>query len=273
MMNSREKLELLKKNLEKTDGLAVAFSGGVDSTFLLKVASDVLGDRVIAVTARSSTFPEREFREAEEFARKTGVRQIVVESEELAIPGFADNPADRCYFCKRELFGKVIETARQNGIRIVADGTNVDDGGDYRPGMKAEEELHVASPLREAGMTKADIRELSREMGLPTWDKQAFACLASRFPYGEKITREKLAMVDKAEQFLLDLGFREVRVRHHGNLARIEVGPAEIRRFYDETFMKKVYDALIEAGFTYVALDMKGYRTGSMNETLGLKKT
>ena len=269
-MDINEKLNLLKENLKKTKSLAVAFSGGVDSTFLLKVASDMLGENVIAVTARSSTYPEREFLESRAFASKLGVNQIVIESEELDIEGFSENPVNRCYFCKRELFGKILEVARRNGMLYVADGANVDDIGDYRPGMKAVEEFHVRSPLKEAGMTKEDIRQLSRDMGLPTWNKQAFACLASRFPYGEKITREKLMMIDKAEQFLLDLGFREVRVRHHGNLARIEVGKQEIGRFFTEDLMAKTYTELKSLGFTYVSLDMKGYRTGSMNETLSL---
>jgi uncharacterized protein len=269
-MDINEKLILLKENLRKAESLAVAFSGGVDSTFLLKVASDVLGDNVIAVTARSSTYPEREFLESRAFAQKIGVEQIVIESEELDIEGFSENPVNRCYFCKRELFGKIVEVARSHGKNHVADGANVDDAGDYRPGMKAVEEFHVQSPLKEAGMTKEDIRQLSRDMGLPTWNKQAFACLASRFPYGEKITREKLLMIDKAEQFLLDLGFREVRVRHHGNLARIEVGKQEIGRFFAEDMMAQVYAELKSLGFIYIALDMKGYRTGSMNETLSL---
>lgn len=248
--------------------LAVAFSGGVDSTFLLKVAADVLGDRALAVTARSSTYPERELREAEAFAKSLGARHVVIDSEELDIPGYSDNPVNRCYFCKRELFEKVRETARKNGIRYVADGSNQDDLGDYRPGMKAADELQVVSPLKAAGMTKDDIRLLSKELDLPTWNKPAFACLASRFPYGQKITREKLAMVDRAEQFLLDLGFRQVRVRHHGDLARIEVDPDERGRFFSGDLMGKVYEGLKSIGFTYVTLDLKGYRTGSMNEAI-----
>jgi len=271
-MDEMEKLAVLKENLIQAGSLAVSFSGGVDSTFLLKVAVDVLGDQVIAVTAKSSTYPEREFREAEAFARQLGVRHIVIESEELEIEGFSENPVNRCYFCKHELFGKVVEIAKQYGMRTVADGSNVDDIGDYRPGMQAVRELEVISPLKEAGMTKADIRKLSRAMGLPTWDKQAFACLASRFPYGQKITKEKLGMIDKAEQFLLDMGFRQVRVRHHGDLARIEVGSQEIGRFFNEELMGSVYNELKKIGFTYVSLDMKGYRTGSMNETLSLDK-
>lgn len=267
-MNAHGKLDKLKQNIKNMGSLAVSFSGGVDSTFLLKVASDVLGDKALAITAKSSTYPEREYREAEAFAKTLGVKHITIISEELEIEGFSENPVNRCYFCKHELFEKVREIAKQNGIMYVADGSNVDDTGDYRPGLQAVKELQVVSPLRVVDMTKDDIRLLSKEMGLPTWNKQAFACLASRFPYGQKITKEKLDMVDRAEQFLLDLGFREVRVRHHGDLARIEVGTNERSRFFDEEFMEKVYNKLKEIGFTYVSLDMKGYRTGSMNETI-----
>lgn len=270
-MELYNKLEKLKENIRKTNGLVVAFSGGVDSTFLLKVAHEVLKEDVVAVTARSSTYPEREFKEAINFAGSLGVKHVVITSEELDIEGFSDNPVNRCYFCKNELFSKIIEVAKENNIKYVADGSNIDDLGDYRPGMKAVKELGVLSPLKEAGMTKEDIRILSREMELPTWDKPAFACLSSRFPYGQKITKEKLDMVDKAEQFLLDIGFKQVRVRHHGEIARIEVSRYERSRFFDEELMDKVYAAFKDIGFTYVALDLKGYRTGSMNETIDTK--
>jgi uncharacterized protein len=264
----QEKLSMLQASIRRLGSLAVAFSGGVDSTFLAKVAHDLLQDRMIAVTARSSTYPEREFKEAADYVRQAGIRQFVIISEELDIDGFADNPANRCYFCKKELFNKIWEVAKQNKINFVADGSNLDDLNDYRPGMQATKELGVVSPLREAGLTKDEIRSLSRSMGLPTWDKPAFACLASRIPYGQTITKAKLAMVEQAEQYLLELGFRQVRVRHHGDLARIEVAATELERFYSRPLMLQVAERLQQIGFVYVSLDLKGYRTGSMNEVM-----
>ncbi len=268
MADPQEKLENLKEQIRQMGSLAVAYSGGVDSTFLLKVAHDVLGDRMIAVTARSSTYPEREFGEAKDFAKKIGVRHLIILSEELDIEGFSDNPVDRCYHCKRELFRKILDVARQNGMKYVADGSNVDDMGDYRPGMKAVTELGVVCPLKDAGMGKDEIRILSRQMNLPTWDKPAFACLASRVPYGQKITMEKLDVIDRAEQFLMDLGFRQVRVRHHGDVARIEVPADERSKFFDTGLMDRIHAKFRELGFAYAALDLKGYRTGSMNEVI-----
>ena len=267
-MDVYAKLEKCKDILKNLGSVAIAFSGGVDSTFLLKVACEQLGERAIAVTARSSTYPKREFDEAVRFAGSLGTRHIVIESEELDIPNFAGNPANRCYYCKHELFAKVKEAANREGIEHVADGSNLDDLLDYRPGQRAAKEYAVATPLKDAELTKEDIRLLSREMGLPTWDKPAFACLASRFPYGQTITKEKLKMVEDAEQFLLDMGFRQVRVRHHGELARIEVDPVERGLFFEADRMDRVYDRLKTIGFIYVSLDLKGYRTGSMNETL-----
>ncbi|MFT9498055.1 MULTISPECIES: ATP-dependent sacrificial sulfur transferase LarE [Thermotaleaceae] len=269
-MMLQDKLNTLQSNIKDMGSLAVAFSGGVDSTFLLKVARDVLGDNVIAVTACSSTYPEREFKEASDFAKKLGVKHIVIISEELDIEGFAENPVNRCYFCKHELFSKIKNVAKEHGIEYIADGSNVDDLGDYRPGLKAVNELGVVSPLKDAKLTKDDIRHFSKEMGLPTWDKPAFACLSSRFPYGHKITKEKLNMIDKAEQYLLDLGFKQVRVRYHEDIARIEVSPNERNKFFNEQLLDKVYEMFKQIGFKYTTLDLKGYRTGSMNETISL---
>jgi len=252
--------------------VAIAYSGGVDSTFLLKVAADVLGDKVIAITARSSTYPEREFKEAVKYIQGIGAKHIVIISEELEIEGFAKNPVNRCYYCKKELFSKIREVAYDNNINAVLDGSNADDVSDYRPGMKAAKELNVISPLKNAGFTKNNIREISKRLGLPTWNKPAFACLSSRFPYGNEITMEKLSMVERAEQFLLDLGFKQIRVRHHGDIARIEVNSEERNKFFDEETMDKVGNELKKIGFKYVTLDLLGYRTGSMNEVLTEKE-
>lgn len=267
-MRLDEKYQLLKDNIRKRGSAAIAYSGGVDSTFLIKVSQEVLGDRLIAITATSSTYPERELKEAIQYAKDMGVKQIIISSEELDIEGFASNPKNRCYYCKKELFTKLKKTAEDNNMEYVFDGSNYDDIGDYRPGMQAAEELGVISPLKEAMMTKEDIRELSKNLGLPTWDKPSFACLSSRFPYGNQITAPKLKMVEEAEQFLLDLGFRQVRVRHHGDMARIEVSPEERGKFYSAAIMDEVGQKLKSFGFTYITLDLLGYRTGSMNEVL-----
>ena len=265
-----EKRNQLKEFLLSQGSLAVAFSGGVDSTFLLKVAHDTLGDKCVAVTASSCSFPEREpereLKEAKAFCAANGIRHVVVRSEELEIEGFRHNPKNRCYLCKHELFEKIWDIARELGLHAVAEGSNMDDNGDYRPGLVAVRELGVLSPLRSVGLSKAEIRELSRELGLPTWNKQSFACLSSRFVYGETINEERLSMVDRAEQLLLDLGFRQVRVRIHGQLARIETDPEDFEKLL--SVRETVTAAFREYGFAYVTMDLTGYRTGSMNETL-----
>lgn len=267
--DNSSKLEKLKKILKEMDSCLVAFSGGVDSSFLLKIASEVLGkNKVVAVSAKSETYPGEELESAKEIAKEFGVKHLVIQSEELNIPQFKMNPSDRCYYCKTELFRKLKDVAKERGLNFVVDGTNYDDISDHRPGMKALGELGIRSPLKEAMMTKEDIRSFSRKMGLKTWNKPSFACLASRFPYGKEITREKLSIVDKAERFLRGLNFKQVRVRHHGEIARIELERKDIGNFISKGLLDKVIKKFKELGFLYVTLDLEGYRTGSMNEPL-----
>lgn len=268
MEKAKQKLSRLQDYFKELGSVAVAFSSGVDSTFMLAVASSVLPkDKVIAVTAASASFPKREMNEAMAFCQARGIKHIIFNSEELDIEGFKHNPKNRCYLCKHELFSKIKELAAQNGVDYVAEGSNMDDNGDYRPGLQAVAELGIKSPLRQVELYKQEIRDLSKEMGLPTWNKQSFACLASRFVYGELISEEKLAMVDKAEQLLLDLGFTQVRVRIHGKIARIEILPQEFAKMMEPEIREKVYGEFANFGFAYTSLDLRGYRTGSMNET------
>ena len=266
-IQAEAKFAVLQQELRRLGSVLVAFSGGVDSTFLLQVAHLTLGDKALAVTARSGVVPQRDVAEAEEFCRKQGIRHLYFDFDELQVPGFAENPPDRCYICKKTLFGNFLRIAQENDA-VLCEGSNMDDLGDYRPGLRALAELKVQSPLRTAELTKAEIRLLSRKLQLPTWDKPSFACLASRFVYGERITAEKLAAVDKAEQLLWELGFKQFRVRVHGNLARIEVLPDELQRALAEPVRSTLHNKLQEYGFDYVTLDLLGYRTGSMNEIL-----
>lgn len=262
------KLSKLKGILLGMDSVLVAFSGGVDSTFLLKVAVDTLGEKAAALTAVSPTYQESELKEARSLAGLIGARHIIVDSNELEIPNFAENNENRCYYCKSELFKISRGEAASLGFENVADGSNADDAFDFRPGRTAASELGVRSPLKEAGLTKEEIRLLSKELALPTWDKPNQACLSSRFPYGTRITGERIEKVAQGEEMLKALGFRQFRVRYHGETVRIEVEEGDLKRFLEDGIRKRVVDGLKSIGFVYVTLDLQGYRTGSMNEAL-----
>jgi len=263
------KLDRLRETLRGYGSALIAYSGGVDSTFLLKVAVEALGrDKVLGVTARSESLTTRAFQLACDIARQQDLPQEVIEYSELEIEGYAGNPVNRCYFCKSELFHRMRELADSRGLAVVVEGSNADDVGDFRPGMRAAAELGMRSPLREVGLTKDEIRALSREMGLPNWDRPSEACLASRFPYGEQITHQKLNQVGEAEDYVRGLGLRQVRVRHHGKVARIEVLPDDMARLLDPATRSALVAHFKKLGFHYVTLDLQGYRTGSMNEPL-----
>lgn len=272
-MTIDEKHQKLRDIIAGCGMLAVAFSGGVDSSFLLKTAYDVLGDRVLALTADSVFIPRAEIQSAEDFCRRYGIRQKLISIDVLSVFGVKENPPDRCYLCKRGIFERMIEVAAKEGISVIAEGSNLDDMSDYRPGMRAICELSVRSPLKEAGLNKAEIRELSRRMGLDTWDKPSMACLASRVPYGETLSKEKLQRVEQAEQLLHGLGIIQCRVRCHGSLARIEVPPEDFNRILDGSARQTIVDSFRQFGFSYVSLDIKGFRSGSMNETLHNKNS
>lgn len=261
-----DKLTTLKENLGKYKNAVIAFSGGVDSTFLARVARDVFGDNLLLITATSSTIPFYELDEAKALASMMGIKHRIIVSEEIDIPGYAANPPDRCYYCKSELFGKIRYITEQEGFDVVYDGSNAEDMKDYRPGMKAKKEKGVVSPLAESGFTKTDIRKYSADYLLPTTNKQSYACLASRIPYGEKITVEKLDRLSRAEYELRLMGFSQFRIRSHENLARLEFIPAEIDKAW--ILREKLNEICKNSGFSYVTIDLLGYRSGSMNEVL-----
>lgn len=265
---TQQKYENLQDNLKSMGKVLVAFSGGVDSTFLLKVAQDVLGSNVMAVIASSATYPEREQREALRIAEDLNVKYKVIHTKELDDPHFRDNPPERCYFCKKELFSRLKEIAVEENIPHVCDGSNFEDTFDFRPGIRAAQELDVRSPLKEARLGKKEIRVLSKKLGLPTWNKPSMACLSSRFPYFTPIDNESLRQIDSAEEYLRTKGFSQLRVRHHGQMARIEIDPSDFSVIMEKQTREEIVENLKKIGYLYVTLDLTGYRTGSMNEPI-----
>jgi uncharacterized protein len=267
-MDTAEKLTKLKDTIKTLESVVVAFSGGVDSSLVAKVCYDVLGNKALAVTARSETYPEYEYEDAKKIAKEIGIPHMTIDTSELGIDGFTQNPPNRCYFCKSELFGKLKEIAREKGYKNVADGANLDDVVEYRPGLDAAKELGVRSPLKESGLRKSDIREISKYLKLSNWDKPSYACMSSRFPYGNSITAEKLAIVAAAENYLRGIGLKQFRVRHHDTIARIEVLPEDIPALLQDGRRKDLVKKFKEIGYKYITIDMEGYRSGSMNEVL-----
>jgi uncharacterized protein len=263
-----DKLDSLKRSIAEMESVLVAFSGGVDSTFLLRVAHDVLGDRTVAVTALSESYAQAELEGARRYALEIGARHLLIETRELEEAGYRANSPERCFFCKDELFTKLAPIAEREGLNFVVYGEIADDRSDHRPGARAAREHRVRAPLADAGLTKLEIRRLSRELGLATWDKPSMACLSSRIPYGSEVTPEKLRAVERAEEVLRELGLRQYRVRHHGEVARIEVDPGDLAELVRSPLRELVIERVKAAGFRYVALDLQGYRTGSLNEGL-----
>lgn len=266
-----KKLKSLEKNLKKMGSVLIAFSGGVDSTFLLKVASDVLGDKVMAVTSFSPIHFSYELKEAKKIARQLEARHIILRSQKLGNKNFIKNTIHRCYYCKKELFKELKRIAKKNGLRFVLDGSNYSDLRSFRPGNRALRELKIKRPLAEVGLKKEEIREISKKSDFPTWNRLSQTCLATRIPYGERITRKRLEKIEKGEEFLKSLGLKEVRLRDHGNMARIEVNPKEIKILVKENIRKKVINRLKRLGYTYIFLDLESYRSGSMDEALRKK--
>jgi uncharacterized protein len=264
--SQQAKLKQLQQMLKDFKSCVIAYSGGVDSTFLIKVAYDTLGKNALAVTATSSTYPKRELQDAKRYAHKIGIPHVIIHSEELEIPKFSDNPPERCYYCKKELFRKIQKIAKEHHLNAVLDGSNADDRFDYRPGATARKELGIKSPLKDVGLTKQEIRGLSHTMHLESAEKPAFACLASRFPYGVKITNERLKQVESAEEFLFCLGIKQCRVRYHNHIARIEVATNDFQTILIHA--QQIIKRFKKLGFTYITLDLEGYRTGSLNEVL-----
>lgn len=268
----REKRKKLQSIIRSLKSVVVAFSGGVDSTLVLTVAHSVLGKNVLAVTARSDSLPQRELEEAKRLAEAMGVEHRIIETGEMQSADYTRNPADRCYYCKSELYSRLQAVAKEKNFSHIVNGINLDDLGDHRPGITAAKEADVRSPLSEAGLNKEDVRALSKELKLSTWKKHAMACLSSRVPYGQPITPEKLAMIEQAEDFLFSLGFTQLRVRHHGDIARIELPPKHLAGFFSRDMAAKVESRFREIGFQYTTLDITGYRAGSLNEALEFKK-